>query len=211
VKLLVVDDHEIVRKGLVSVLSRDPGVEGVEEAATAAEAIRKAGEYRPDVVILDGYLDEQSGAEGCRELLGHYFNLRVMMLASSSDEKEIYEAISAGARGYVLKDVDSAKLLHQIEVVRDGGVVFDQKIYQKIVQMIQSGRNGKMANQGNLTEREINIVHLIAKGFSNRQIAHSMYLSENTVKSHIQNIMRKMAVSNRVEVINEATRIGILN
>ena len=210
-KLLVVDDHEIVRKGLVSVLSRDPAVESVEEAANAAEAIRKAGEYRPDVVILDGYLDGQSGAEVCRELLGHYFNLKIMMLSSSSDEKEIYEAIGAGARGFVLKDVDSAKLLHQIEVVKDGGVVFDQKIYQRIVQMIQNGRNGKMSNQGNLTEREINIVHLIAKGFSNRQIAHSMYLSENTVKSHIQNIMRKMAVSNRVEVINEATRIGILN
>ena len=195
-RILVVDDHEIVRRGLVSVLSRREGFEIVGEAGTVAEAVERASELSPDVVVLDIRLPDGSGVEACREIRARDPNVKVLMPTSYSDEEAIMGSIMAGASGYLLKEIRSTELADAIERVGAGQSLLDPAVTAKVLEQL---REPKTEDTGwaQLLPQERQILELIAEGKTNRAIAEEIHLSENTVKNYVSNILSKLDMARR--------------
>ncbi len=210
VRILIVDDHAIVRHGLRSILEREPAVRVVGEAADRAEALTAVDRSQPEVVLLDLKLgaSEAEGIDLCRELTRRYPGLRVLVLTTFLNDMLVPEAIRAGAKGYVLKDVDAASLLRAIIAVHKGQSAFDSQTAAIVVRSLSGEQTA--ADAVRLTEREQEIVRLLAHGLSNRDIGKRLYISETTVKFHVHNVMRKMQVSRRAEVVFRASKLGLI-
>ncbi|RLT45455.1 MAG: DNA-binding response regulator [Chloroflexi bacterium] len=196
-RVLLVDDHEVVRMGLRLVLDETPGVRLIAEAANADEALVCCQQLQPDVVIMDIRLPGRSGIQACREITRRWPVIRVVMLSSFIDDDLLAEAIEAGASGYVTKNVGTGELVRALEAVRQGGASFDPAITQRVLEMMR-----RRSHQGNpfaeLTKREIVVLHLLSLGKSNAEIARELTLSDKTVRNHISTILSKLAVDNRV-------------
>jgi two-component system, NarL family, response regulator DevR len=211
VRLVVVDNHEIVRQGLVAILEREPDVEVVGEAASASAARAVVARQEPDLVLLDLKLSLDADADGlelCRELTARHPGLGVLVLTTFLDERLVMEAIRRGAKGYVLKDVDAVELVRGIRAVHRGESVFDTRSAAAMVRSVSAG--GGAAAPSPLTRREGEIVRLVAHGLSNREIGERLYISETTVKFHVRNIMRKLGAGRRAEVVYAAGKLGVL-
>lgn len=211
VRLVVVDDHEIVRQGLVAILEREPDVEVVGEAADAPAARAVVARQEPDLVLLDLKLSLDADADGlelCRELTARHPGLGVLVLTTFLDERLVMEAIRRGAKGYVLKDVDAVELVRGIRAVHRGESVFDTRSAAAMVRSVSAG--GDAAEPSRLTRREREIVRLVAHGLSNREIGERLYISETTVKFHVRNSMRKLGAGRRAEVVYAAGKLGVL-
>ncbi|MBB5158844.1 MadR family response regulator transcription factor [Saccharopolyspora phatthalungensis] len=208
VRIVIVDDHSIVRQGLRSLLEREQDLEVVGEATTAAEAIAVVGRTRPAVVLLDLKLSSGEDTEGlalCERLTGEHEDLGVLVLTTFLDEKLVVDAVHRGARGYVVKDVDTTELVRAIRAVARQESAFDSR---SAAAMVQSMSNRSAAPE--LTERELGVLRLLATGSSNRHIGGQLYISETTVKFHVRNIMRKLGVSTRAEAVYEASKGGLI-
>jgi DNA-binding NarL/FixJ family response regulator len=207
-KIVLVDDHAIVRQGLRSILDREDDMNVVGEATTAAEARAVVARSRPDIVLLDLKLSTGSDTEGlavCSELTERYPETGVLVLTTFLDDALVLEAIHRGARGYVIKDVDTTGLVSSIRAVARDESAFDSRSASAMVRSIRTA-----PEEPTLTEREQKVLEFLAHGLSNREIGTRLYISETTVKFHVRNILRKLDVSSRAEAVYESTKLGLI-
>ena len=195
-RVLLVDDHDIVRKGLNMVVSRQPDLDVVGEAGTAAEAVEKAEKLTPDVVVMDIRLKDATGIEAGRDIRSQNSDIKVLMLTSYSDEEAVMGSIMAGASGYLLKEIRSQEIVDAIRRVGAGQSLLDPAVTAAVLERV---RLGKEEDQRwvHLTEQERHILELIAEGKTNREIAEVVSLSDKTVKNYVSNILAKLEVSRR--------------
>jgi two-component system response regulator DevR len=211
IRVMIIDDHEIVREGLKTILGNEPDFEVVAESATADDVGKLVGKANPNVILLDARLPGVSGAEACRQLATTYPDIAVLIVSTYSDNDLIQDCIKAGARGYVVKDIERFSLKESIRAVHGGGGAVSPAIAAKVLDRLRTGDHlTPPVPPSPLSGTQMEILRLIAAGFSNREIAVRVYLSENTVKSHVQEIFRKLDVDNRVQAALRASREGWL-
>jgi DNA-binding NarL/FixJ family response regulator len=199
-RVLIVDDHEVVRQGLRAILERREGFEVVGEAGTVASAVREAERTRPDVVVMDVRLPDGSGVEACREIRAANPDTRVLMLTSYPDKEAVFDSILAGASGYILKQVRASELVSAIQRVGQGESLLDPLITQKVLEKVRElMTRPKKPKEQELTEQEEKILALIAQGMTNKEIAQELYLSDKTVKNYVSSILEKLNLSRRAE------------
>jgi len=200
-RILVVDDHEVVRRGLVDFLDRKDQYQVVAEAGTVDEALAQARRFEPDLVLLDVGLPDASGVEACRRLIELFPDLRVVFLTGSPDELDVLGAIAAGARGYVLKQTRSAALMRTIDAVARGESMFDPAVTGLVLERVRRCASGEYQDDmSELTAREREILPLIALGQTNREIADAVFLSDKTVKNYVSSILAKLGLVHRAQV-----------
>lgn len=211
-KILLVDDHEVVRLGLKSLLARYPEFEVVAEAGTADEAISLAERYKPDVVVMDIRLPSKSGIEATREIVEKGSETKVIMLTSYADDELLFDAIAAGASGYVLKQIDSGELISALERIGSGESLLDPAVTQQVFKrMRESSRKAEQEAFGALTDQELKVLALVAQGKRNKEIASDVYLSEKTVRNYVSSILSKLSLSTRAEAAAYAVKHHINN
>lgn len=199
-RLILVDDHEVVRIGLRTLLARHPDFEVVDEAATGQEAVRKALMHRPDIVVMDVRLSGMSGIEACREITQAAPNIKVIMLTSYGDDDTLFESIAAGASGYVLKQIGSDELIRSIENVGRGEASLDPTTTSRVfARMREMARKREESAFALLTEQELRVLAHLAEGRTNREIADILVLGEGTVRNYVSSIFAKLHVNNRAE------------
>lgn len=207
IRILIVDDHTVVRDGLNALLSAEPGMDVVGTAGDGEEAIRLTGELKPDIILLDLVMPHMDGVQATRHIKQDHPDSRILILTSFGEDHQVYAAIKAGAMGYLMKDTSSDELIRAIRDTFAGKPVMQPDIAQKLMREIQS--QDESGPPESLTEREIEILQHLAKGKSNQQIADDLYLSERTVRTHITNILGKLGLSNRTQAVLFALREGI--
>ena len=199
-RVLVVDDHEVVREGLVAMLDRRPGFQVVAEAGTVAESIEMARKFMPELVIMDVRLPDGSGIEACREIRAELPQTRVVMLTSYPDEEAVFSAIVAGASGYLLKQVRARDLVAALEAVGRGESLLDPAVTEKVLERVRriatGGANDELAQ---LTSQEQKILLLVAEGKTNKEIAAEVFLSDKTVKNYVSSILSKLNLQRRAQ------------
>ncbi len=205
--VFLLDDHQVVREGLRHLLESAGDMEVVGEAGTGAEAIEGIAATNPRVAVLDVRLPDFSGVEVCREVRSAHPGVACLMLTSFSDEEALFDAIMAGASGYVLKEVRGSDLVGDIRKVASGHSLLDPQLTERIMQRLREGKAESQAEK--LTPQEQRILGLIAEGMTNRQIADTMYLSEKTVKNYVSNLLAKLGMSRRTEAAVYAIRQGV--
>lgn len=207
IRVFLLDDHEIVRRGLRDLLESSGRMEVVGEAGTAEEALGRIPATSPDVAVLDVRLPDGSGVEVCRQIRSDHPEIRCLMLTSYSDDEALFDAIMAGAAGYVLKQVRTADLFDAIERVAAGQSLLDPQLTAKVLQRLRDGSE-EDERLRMLTTQERRILGLLADGLTNRQIAAEMFLAEKTVKNYVSNLLAKMGMSRRTEAAVYAARIA---
>lgn len=199
-RILVVDDHDIVREGLAALLSRQPGYEVVAQAGTAADALVAADQYRPDLAILDISLPDGSGIETCREIKARHPQTRVVILTGSGDEDSVLTAVIAGANGYLLKQSGVRDVMNAIDVVAKGGSLLDPVATDRMVRRIRRlGERSEPDPFVGLNPRERQVLEMIADGKTNKEIAGEMILSEKTIKRTVSVILSKLNLERRAQ------------
>ncbi len=199
-KLLLVDDHEVVRLGLNALLSNYPGFDVVAEAANADEALQKAVEYEPDVIIMDIRLPGKNGIEATKNILKVLPKTKVIMLTSFAEDDLLFDAINAGAYGYVLKQIGSDDLIRSLEAIGRGEALIDPAMTQKVFKRVrEASRRAIDEAFSSLSDQEIRILALISKGHTNKEIAAQIYLSEKTVRNYVSSILSKLNLKTRSE------------
>ena len=204
--LLVVDDHEVVRQGLVALLDRRAGFQVVAEAGTAAEAVEQARRFQPDLVVMDVRLPDGSGIEACRDIRSELPDTRVMMLTSYPDEDAVLAAIVAGASGYLLKQVRARDLVTALETVAAGGSLLDPAVTGKVLDRMRriATDDDELAA---LTKQERKILALVAEGKTNKEIAGEVFLSDKTVKNYVSSILAKLNLERRAQAAAYVARM----
>ncbi len=199
-RLLVVDDHEVVRQGLVAMLARRPGFQVVAEAATAAEAVDQAHRQQPDLIVMDVRLPDGSGIEACREIRAEMPQARVVMLTSYPDEEAVMSAIIAGASGYLLKQIRARDLVNALEAVGRGESLLDPAVTSQVLERIRRiAANDQPDELAELTQQERKILMLVAEGKTNKEIAAEVFLSDKTVKNYVSSILSKLNLERRAQ------------
>ena len=211
-KILLVDDHEVVRLGLKSLLSHYTEFEVVAEASEADEAIDLARRYKPDVVVMDIRLPGKSGIEATREIVSENDAIKVIMLTSFAEDELLFDAISAGASGYVLKQIDSTELINALERIGRGESLLDPAVTQQVFKrMRESSRRAQQEAFADLTDQELKVLAHVAQGQRNKEIAKEVFLSEKTVRNYVSSILSKLALSTRAEAAAYAVKHHIEN
>jgi two-component system response regulator DevR len=206
-RVLLVDDHEVVRVGLRALIERQPGMEVVGEASTGREAVRHTGRLAPDVVVLDVRLPGTDGLEACRQIKAHWPETRIIILTSFPDDEVLFDAISAGADGYVLKQVGSDELIRALERVGRGESLLDPSVTDRVFAKIREARRQERADAfANLTRQEMQILAHIAEGQTNREIGGELHLSEKTVRNYVSEILSKLGLTSRAQAAAYAAR-----
>lgn len=197
-RILVVDDHEIVRQGLVSLLERREGFQVVAQAGTVAEATENARKFQPDLVIMDVRLPDGSGIEACREIRAEFPTTRIIILTSYPDEEAVFASIVAGASGYLLKQIRGRDLVAALESVGRGESLLDPAVTEKVLDRVRRIATGTYTDElAQLTRQEQKILLLIAEGKTNKQIASDIFLSDKTVKNYVSSILAKLNLQRR--------------
>ncbi|BAD57084.1 putative two-component system response regulator [Nocardia farcinica IFM 10152] len=207
-RIVLIDDHAIVRQGLRFILDREQDMHVVGEASSAAEAMTVVAQQHPDIVLLDLKLSTGSDIEGlevCSELTRRFPQAGVLVLTTFLDDALVLEAIHRGAKGYVLKDVDTTALVSSIRAVARDESAFDPRSASVMMRTIRTA-----PEEPTLTDRETKVLELLARGMSNREIGGRLYISETTVKFHVRNIMRKLSASTRAGAVYEASKLGLI-
>jgi len=198
--LLIVDDHEVVRQGLASMLDRRPGFQVVAEAATVKEAMDMARRYQPELVVMDVRLPDGSGVEACRDIRSEFPQTRVVMLTSYPDEEAVIAAIIAGASGYLLKQIRARDLVAALEAVGRGESLLDPAVTGKVLErMRRIAASDQPDELSALTTQERKILALVAEGKTNKEIAAEVYLSDKTVKNYVSSILSKLNLERRAQ------------
>jgi DNA-binding NarL/FixJ family response regulator len=199
-RLLVVDDHEVVRQGLVALLDRRPNFQVVAEAGTVEEAIAQAHLHQPDIVIMDVRLPDGSGVEACREIRADLPDTRVVMLTSFPDDEAVLSAIVAGAAGYLLKQIRARDLVAGLEAVGRGESLLDPAVTERVLARVRQIASGEIHDElSGLTPQERKILMLVAEGMTNKEIAAEIFLSDKTVKNYVSSILAKLNLERRAQ------------
>jgi DNA-binding NarL/FixJ family response regulator len=199
-RILLVDDHEVVRLGLKSLLERHPQFEIVGEAASAREALEQVENNHPDVVVMDIRLPGTSGIEACEEITSRFPETRVLMLTSYAEDEMLFSAIRAGASGYILKQIGGEGLVNALEAVARGEALLDPAVTQRVFQEVRRAVKEEEASAFvHLSQQEKHVLLLVSEGRTNREIAKALFLGEGTVRNYVSSILSKLGVSNRAE------------
>jgi DNA-binding NarL/FixJ family response regulator len=199
-RILLVDDHEVVRVGLRALLDKHPHFEVVAEAGTGKEAVERTRAYKPDVVVMDIRLRGGSGIEATQAIVEEFPDTKVIMLTSYAEDEMLFAAIRAGAAGYVLKQIGGDDLVRAIEAVGRGEALLDPAVTQRVFQEVRKAAREEEASAfADLTEQEMHVLQLVSEGRTNRQIAEMLYLGEGTVRNYVSSILSKLNVRNRAE------------
>lgn len=211
IRVLIVDDHTIVRKGIRALLATEPDIQVVGEAQDGQEAVAEAERLDPDVVLMDLVMPVMSGIEAIRYIVTHYPSIRILVLTSFADVDQVLPAIKAGALGYLLKDSGPDELLRAIHQVYEGNSALHPAIARKLLQELftPANQHDDQSQQGSLTERETDVLKLVAQGEKNQDIAERLAISEATVRTHVSHILTKLGLSSRIQAALYALRIGL--
>ena len=216
IRVLIVVDHALFRRGLEMVLAEEPDIELVGEASDGAEAVAKAGEALPDVILMDIRMPKSSGIEACRAMKEVAPSAKIVMLTISDEEEDLFEAIRAGASGYLLKDIPYDEVADVVRAVHGGQSLINPSMAAKLLTEFAAlaKRDGEERAQEvpapKLTDREMEVLRLVARGMNNRDIAKELFISENTVKNHVRNILEKLQIHSRMEAVMIAVRENLI-
>jgi DNA-binding NarL/FixJ family response regulator len=214
IRVMIVDDQELFRRGITMLVDAEDDITVVAEAADGAEAATIAEAIVPDVILMDVRMPKQSGIEACIEIKRIAPSAKIVMLTISDDESDLYDAIKNGASGYLLKDASIDQVAQAIRVVADGQSLISPSMAVKLLEefkaISRSGTKGD-AMAPKLTGRELEVLNLVAHGFNNREIARQLFISENTVKNHVRNILEKLQLHSRMEAVMYAVREKLLD
>jgi DNA-binding NarL/FixJ family response regulator len=213
IRVLVVDDQELFRRGLTMLLSVEDDIEVIGEASDGSAAATMAASTAPDVILMDVRMPKLTGIEACVAMKDAAPHARIIMLTASDEEADLYEAVKNGASGYLLKDSSIDEVAQAVRVVADGQSLISPsmaiKLLDEFKQMSRSDRNTVPTPR--LTERELEVLRLVATGLNNREIAKQLFISENTVKNHVRNILEKLQLHSRMEAVMYAVREKLLD
>lgn len=199
-RIVLVDDHEVVRLGLKALLDRHPNFEVVGEAASAREALELVGSLQPAVVVMDIRLPGTSGIEACEEIVQRFPETKVLMLTSYAEDEMLFSAIRAGASGYVLKQIGGEELVRALEAVGRGEALLDPAVTQRVFQEVRKAVKEEEASAfSHLSQQEKHVLLLVSEGKTNREIAKALFLGEGTVRNYVSSILSKLGVNNRAE------------
>jgi len=207
VRVFLLDDHEIVRRGVKELLEADGDLEVVGEGGTAAEALARIPPTSPDVAVLDVRLPDGDGVQVCREIRSAHPEIQCLMLTSFADDEALFQAIMAGASGYVLKQIKGADVVEAVRAVASGRSLLDPSVTARVLERLRSGSEEDEL-LARLSPQERNILRLIADGLTNRQIAEQVHLAEKTVKNYVSNLLSKLGMERRTQAAVYAARLG---
>lgn len=210
IRVLIADDHTIVRSGVRLLLAAEPDIEVVGEALTGRQAVEQAESLEPDVILMDITMPEMDGLEATRQIKSSYPEIQVLVLTMHRSDEYFFEMLQAGASGYVLKGAETSELINAVRVVSRDEVFLYPTMAQKLVQGYLSLRKWDEENLPSLSPREREILHLLAEGYSNKEIAEKLVISPSTVHTHRSNLMEKLELSNRRELIQYARQRGFI-
>lgn len=207
IRVFLLDDHEIVRRGVRDLIDAEDDLTVVGEAGTAEEALGRISAVGTEVAVLDVRLPDGNGVEVCREIRSRHPEIRCLMLTSYSDDEALFDAITAGAAGYVLKQIRGSDLVDSIRRVAAGQSLLDPAVTARVLERLRKGVEDD-ERLGRLTEQERRILELLAEGLTNRQIAERLYLAEKTVKNYVSNLLTKLGMERRTEAAVYAARLA---
>jgi two-component system, NarL family, response regulator DevR len=206
-RIMLVDDHEVVRLGLKTLIDRRPDMEVVAEADSAEEAVAKALEFRPDSIVMDIRLGKSSGIDACREICAQVPTIKIIMLTSYAEDEILFAAIRAGAAGYVLKQAGGKDVLRALEAVGQGQALLDPALTERVfAQVRRAARENELAAFSMLSDQEQRVLAQVAEGKTNHEIAIALHLGEGTVRNYVSNILSKLGLANRAEAAAYATK-----
>ena len=208
IDIVVVDDHPVVREGLAAMLSTQEDMRVVAEASTGGEAVSLSRTHKPDVMVVDLQLPDMDGVEAIEKINEERPDSRFLVLTSYDTDDRVVHAVRAGAQGYLLKGVPKEELFHAVRTIHQGGSLLGPGVAPKLLSQVQAGPSERTIDR--LSERELEILSLVADGFRNKEIASHLFISERTVKFHVSVIFQKLAVSSRTEAVREAVRRGLI-
>jgi len=207
IRVFLLDDHEVVRRGLVALLEATGEIEVVGESGSALEAARRIPAFRPDVAVLDARLPDGSGIDVCREVRSADPTIKALILTSYQDDEALFSAIMAGAAGYVLKQIKGTDLVDAIRRVAAGQSLLDPAVTQQVLERIRHGADSEPEELKSLTAQERRILELIAEGMTNRQIGEELFLAEKTVKNYVSSLLAKLGLERRTQAAILATKL----
>ena len=214
IRVLVVDDHALFRRGLEMVLDQEDDIQVVGEASDGSEAVAQAMDTTPDIVLMDVRMPKRGGIDACTAIKDAVPSAKIIMLTISDEEADLYDAIKAGAMGYLLKEISIEEVASAIRAVHGGQSLISPSMASKLLNefatMIKRGDERQQVPAPRLTDREMEVLRLVAKGMNNRDIAKQLFISENTVKNHIRNILEKLQLHSRMEAVVYAVREKLL-
>lgn len=211
IRLLIADDHKLFRQGLISLMkTREDLVQVVGEAKTGSEAVLLAEKLNPDIVLLDIYMPDQNGLQAARDIKAHSPEVNIVILTSSEDDDHLNEAVDVGVSGYLLKNLDADELFDLLDGIRKGEAAITRSMAARLLKTVAHSWD-KDPNSGDLTDREIDVLRLVARGLSNSYIADELCVSINTVKTHLKNILNKLDLENRTQAAAYAFKSGIIS
>nr|MDZ8008279.1 response regulator transcription factor [Nostoc sp. DedSLP05]MDZ8103329.1 response regulator transcription factor [Nostoc sp. DedSLP01] len=202
IKVLIVDDHAIVRKGLATIINRDPEMTAIAQAEDGQQAIAAFREYQPDVTLMDLRMPKMGGVEAIMAICAEFKQARIAVLTTYDGDEDIYRGLQAGAQGYLLKDAKPGELLNAIRAIHNGQKYIPPEVGAKLLQ--------RMSNP-ELSERELEVLRLMAQGMGNQEIGTALIIGESTVKSHVNRILSKLGVSDRTQAVITAVKRGIVS
>ena len=212
IRILIVDDHEVVRDGLSVMMKRQEDFTVVGEARNGLEAVEKARQLRPDVVLMDLRMPELNGVEAMRQIRAENDEIKFLVLTTYDTDEYIFDAIEAGAKGYLLKDASREDLFKAVRTVHKGESLIEPGVVSRVLDRLTqlSRRGAQGSDHPALSEREVEVLRLMASGSANKQIAAELLISESTVKTHVANIFQKLEVNHRTEAVTKAMSQGII-
>ncbi len=209
IRILIVDDHPLIREGLRAVLETQPDLELVGEACDGYEAVREALAVKPDVILMDLALPRKDGIEAMREILRAAPGIKVLVLSNYLEDEKVFGALKAGAKGYILKETGSQEVRQSVRNIYHGKSALDPAVQRMLVDHVAGRDSGASLPGDDLTERELEVLRLMARGSTNSQIAAHLSVAEGTVRFHVSNILRKLGTQNRTQAVLYALQKGL--